>query len=56
MRLAEALILRADYQRRLEQLKQRLIRNAKVQAGDAPNEDPPFFSTRLTRWRPSFNA
>lgn len=40
MKLAEALILRADQQKRLEQLKQRLLRNAKVQEGDAPAEDP----------------
>ena len=40
MRLAEALILRADYQKRIEQLKQRLLRNAKVQEGDKPAEDP----------------
>ncbi|MEA2530003.1 MAG: hypothetical protein QOG89_1647 [Thermomicrobiales bacterium] len=40
MRLAEALILRADAQKRIEQLKQRLLRNAKVQEGDAPAENP----------------
>jgi len=40
MKLAEALILRADYQKRIEQLKQRLLRNAKVQEGDKPAEDP----------------
>lgn len=40
MKLAEALALRADGQRRLEQLKQRLLRNAKVQEGDEPSEDP----------------
>lgn len=40
MKLAEALALRADAQKRLEQLKQRLLRNAKVQAGDKPGEDP----------------
>lgn len=40
MRLAEALILRADAQKRLDQLKQRLLRNAKVQEGDAPAENP----------------
>ena len=40
MKLAEALILRADYQKKIEQLKQRLIRNAKVQEGDKPAEDP----------------
>ena len=41
MKLAEALILRADYQKRIEQLKQRLVRNAKVQEGDDPAENPP---------------
>lgn len=40
MKLAEALILRADQQKKLEQLRQRLLRNAKVQEGDAPAEDP----------------
>jgi hypothetical protein len=40
MKLAEALILRADAQKRIEQIKQRLLRNAKVQEGDAPAEDP----------------
>lgn len=40
MKLAEALILRADLQKRLEQLKQRLMRSAKVQEGDEPAEDP----------------
>jgi predicted transcriptional regulator len=40
MKLAEALVLRADAQKRLEQLKQRLLRNAKVQEGDQPAEDP----------------
>ncbi|MBL8058677.1 MAG: DIP1984 family protein, partial [Anaerolineales bacterium] len=40
MKLAEALILRADKKKRIEQLKQRLIRNAKVQEGDKPAEAP----------------
>lgn len=40
MKLAEALSLRADAQKRLEQLRQRLLRNAKVQEGDAPAEEP----------------
>jgi hypothetical protein len=40
MKLAEALILRADHQKRIEQLKQRLVRNAKVQEGERPAEDP----------------
>ena len=40
MKLAEALILRADQQRHVEQLKHRLICNAKVQEGDQPAEEP----------------
>jgi len=40
MKLAEALVLRADCQKRIEQLKQRLVRVAKVQEGDRPAEDP----------------
>jgi hypothetical protein len=40
MKLAEALILRADCQKRVEQLKARLVRSAKVQEGDQPAEDP----------------
>lgn len=40
MKLAEALVLRADYQKRLEQLKARLVRNAKVQEGEKPAENP----------------
>ena len=40
MKLAEALILRADCQKRVLQLKQRLLLNAKVQEGDAPAEQP----------------
>jgi hypothetical protein len=38
--MAEALILRADSQKRFEQLKQRLQQNARVQEGDTPAEDP----------------
>lgn len=40
MKLAEALLLRADANRRLEQLKQRLCNNARVQEGDRPTEYP----------------
>ncbi|MEL6444001.1 MAG: DIP1984 family protein [Bacteroidota bacterium] len=40
MKLAEALILRADLQKRLAQLRQRVIQNVKTQEGDAPAEDP----------------
>lgn len=40
MKLAEALILRADYQTRMSQLQNRLLRNAKVQEEQTPAEDP----------------
>ena len=40
MKLAEALIMRADLQTRLEQLRQRLVNNARVQEGESPAEDP----------------
>ncbi len=40
MKLAEALHLRADLQKRIEQLGDRLNNNARVQEGDEPAEDP----------------
>jgi uncharacterized protein DUF6847 len=40
MKLAEALILRADSQKRFAQLKSRLLANAKIQEGDKPAENP----------------
>jgi len=40
MKLAEALIQRADAQKRVEQLRNRLSRSAKVQEGEQPPEDP----------------
>jgi hypothetical protein len=49
MKLAEALILRADKKKRLEQLKQRLIRNAKVQEGQKPAEEPETLIQELER-------
>ncbi len=49
MKLAEALIWRADAKKRLEQLKARLLRNAKVQEGDAPAEDPARLLEEYTR-------
>lgn len=47
MKLAEALILRADYQKRIAQLQQRLIRSARVQEGEQPPEDPQELVTEL---------
>lgn len=40
MKLAEALILRAEYRTKLENLKQRVLNNLKVQEGEVPAEDP----------------
>jgi len=40
MKLAEALIQRADAQKRIEQLRQRLARSARVQEDEQPPEDP----------------
>lgn len=40
MKLAEALIERADLKTKLESLRSRLIANAKIQEGTKPNEDP----------------
>ena len=40
MKLAEALQLRADLQKRMEQLASRLYDNATIQEGERPAEDP----------------
>ncbi|MBJ8326237.1 DIP1984 family protein [Streptococcus pacificus] len=40
MKLAEALILRSDLQKRIEQIKSRLQQNVLIQEGDTPSEDP----------------
>jgi Family of unknown function (DUF6847) len=47
MKLAEALILRADCQKRIAQLKARLLANAKIQEGDKPAETPQELITEL---------
>ena len=49
MKLAEALILRADCQKRIAQLKSRLLTNAKVQEGDVPAETPQDLIVDLER-------
>ena len=48
MKLAEALIIRSDYQKRLEQLKVRLGQNVKIQEGEIPNEDPKELEKELS--------
>jgi hypothetical protein len=40
MKLAEALLLRADMQKKLASLRERIAKNAVVQQGDKPHEDP----------------
>ena len=49
MKLAEALILRSDCQKRIAQLKARLLTNAKIQEGDAPAETPQQLIAELNR-------
>ena len=46
MKLAEALNLRADLQKRIANLRERLIKNAKVQEGDTPSEEPNMLLNR----------
>ncbi|MCA0459061.1 MAG: DIP1984 family protein [Chloroflexi bacterium] len=41
MKLAEALILRADLLKRVQQLRERLVRSAQTPEGERPPEDPP---------------
>ena len=40
MKLAEALSIRADLQKRIAQLKERLKNSSKIQEGDKPAEEP----------------
>jgi hypothetical protein len=49
MKLAEALALRADLQKRLEQMRERLRMSALVQEGDQPPEEPQVLLAELER-------
>lgn len=49
MKLAEALILRADAQTRIQQLRDRLVRSARVQEGDTAPENPQELLEELAR-------
>src|SRR5579884_3375989 len=49
MKLAEALVLRADLQKRIEQLRARLRQSALVQEGEQPPEDPNELLAEATR-------
>ncbi len=40
MKLAEALLLRGDMQKKIASLRERIVRNGLVQEGSAPLEDP----------------
>ncbi|MCB9597409.1 MAG: DIP1984 family protein [Sandaracinaceae bacterium] len=40
MKLAEALLLRADLQKKIASLRERVVANAVVQENEAPHEDP----------------
>ena len=40
MKLAEALLLRADIQKKLESLRERINKNTVIQEGEKPSEDP----------------
>lgn len=48
MKLAEALMIRADLQKRIAQLGERLSLNAKVQEGDTPAENPEALINELS--------
>jgi len=49
MKLAEALINRADAQKRINQLRERLTRSAKVQEDETPPEDPAELLDEMNR-------
>lgn len=40
MKLAEALLLRGEYQTKGENLQSRILQNLRIQEGDKPSEDP----------------
>lgn len=40
MKIAEALLLRADMQKKLASFRERIARNAVIQEGESPHEDP----------------
>ena len=49
MKLTQALILRSDTQKRIEQLKVRLLSNAKTQENESPSEDPKLLLKELDK-------
>jgi hypothetical protein len=49
MKLAEALAQRSECQTRLDELKKRIVRNARVQEGEQPAEDPQVLLDEVDR-------
>ena len=49
MKLAEALLLRSDYQKRIENLQQRIFYNLKVQENEKPLEEPNALMTEVMK-------
>lgn len=49
MKLAEALLLRSETQKKIESLKTRIERNAIIQEGDKPTEEPAALFTEADR-------
>ena len=47
MKLADALLEKADLQKRISQMEERLRNNAQVQEGEKPAEDPKFLLAEL---------
>ena len=49
MKLAEALLLRADLQKRVSSIRERIQQNARIQEGDTPEEDPQVLFSMLDK-------
>ena len=49
MKLAEALLLRGDMQKKIASLRERIVRNGLVQEGSAPLEDPNTLLAEATK-------
>jgi hypothetical protein len=56
MKLAEALNARADAQKRLQQIRQRIQSSARHQEGETPPEDPNDLLAEADRMPPSSSA
>lgn len=56
MKLAEGLMIRADSQKRIQQLRERFARSAKIQEGETPPEDPQELLAELQRVLEQFTS